>query len=420
MALLLSTLVLAVGPSPGAHSVGRQSELDPAAWVGVWAAPPEPVINPGDTVSAVRVPAVIRQSFREIVRPTLGGEAVRIRLSNRYGHSPVLLTAFSAALATRGAALRPGSKRTITFGGRDRVTLGPGEAVVSDPVRIEFSFGEKLAISFAAPTYVGLPTSHQGFTTSYRSLPFSGDVTADDSGRAFPVAERLSYFLDGVEAYAPGALGTVVAFGDSITDGTGSTVDKYNTYPDLLAARFNAAGLKVGVVNAGIAGSAAGACKLNGLVFGDSGVERFQRDVLFWPNVRSVIVLLGGNDLRLCSWVRAEDVERSLGSILTQAHGSDLKVALATYPPKVCWTFALPAACPAVLGDNERVRLNNWIRAQSSSDTTVLDWDLLLRNPRMVHELGRQSGTIDGIHPGPAGYLLMSDSAPLEYLAASR
>jgi lysophospholipase L1-like esterase len=390
--------------------------LNSANWVGVWAAPPEPVTNPGDFFSALRVPLVAKQSFREIVQPTLAGSAVRISVSNRYGSKAVTLTSFSVAIRTHGAAIDPRSRQPITFAHRTSITLAPGGSAISDPAPIAFAFAQDLAVTFAAPDYIGLPTNHHGFVTSYRSLPFSGDVTADTGAQSFSEAERVTYFLDGVQAYSEGAQGTVVAFGDSITDGTGSTPNAHNDYPDLLAARLHAAGIPLGVVNAGIAGTAAGSCPVSSFVFGDAAVSRFQRDVASWPNTTSAIVLVGGNDLRDCAWETAGDVESALNLVLQQAHTAGLSVLLATYPPKVCWDVAAPLICPSFMGDDQRVALNAWIRGQRSRVAAVLDWDELLRNPHDPHDQGPQSGSLDDIHPGPSGYALMANSIPLQLL----
>jgi lysophospholipase L1-like esterase len=407
---------LVVCALPGANHASAVVSAHPSRWVGVWGAPPEPVLNPGDFFSALRVPVVAKQSFREIVRPTLSGTAVRIRVSNRYGSSAARLTSFSVARRTQGAAIEPGSGRAVTFDGRRTVIMAPGESRISDPVTFTFGYAEDLAVSFAAPEYLGLPTNHHGFTTSYRSLPFSGDVTTDVSGHKFLLHERVNYFLTGVQAYSPGALGTVVAFGDSITDGTGSTADRHNAYPDLLADRLHRAGIKLGVVNAGIAGAAAGGCPVSSTVFGDSAASRFRRDVASWPSVRSVIVLAGGNDLRQCAWQTAEDVEGALDAVVSQAKQAGISVLLATYPPKVCWDVAAPAACPSFMGDDQRMALNQWITAQAPRVSLLLDWDRLLRDPENPHEQGKQSGSLDDIHPGPTGYALMADSIPLSLL----
>jgi lysophospholipase L1-like esterase len=369
--------------------------------------------NPGNVSSAVRVPLVARQSFREVVRAALGGTAVRIRVSNLTGSDSVRLTSFSIARGGTGASILANTRRRITFGGRSAVTLAKGASALSDPVGLSFGYAQRLAVTFAAPDYVGLPTSHLGFSTSYRSAPLSGDVTTDAAGTAFVIPEQATNFLTGVQAFSPGALGTVVAFGDSITDGVGSTTDAFNDYPDLLAARLHAAGLKMGVVNEGLSGAAAGSCPISSTVFGDSAVSRFRRDVTSWPHVRSTIVLVGGNDLRDCAWLTATDVEAALASVLRQAQAARIPVLLATYPPKVCWTIAVPAPCTPSMGEDQRIAMNTWIKAQRPRVSAILDWDGLLRDPTQPHEQGTQSGSADDVHPGPPGYALMTRSIPL-------
>lgn len=389
-----------------AHRPPPWRNLTSADWVGVWGVPPENNhYQPGDD-----------QSYREIVHPTVGGRAVRLRLSNRYGTQPVTLSDFTVALRTHEAAIAPRTLRTVTFGGQRSVTIPVGGEVISDPVGIRFGFGRDLAVSFFAPRFTGPATGH-GFTapivTSYFTFPGRGDVTSQGSGAAYSQSDGNKYFLMGVEAYVPHADGTVVAFGDSITDGTHSGANRYDDWPDVLARRLHRAGLRLGVVNAGIGGNTLTRCPIGEAAFGDAGIRRFARDVLSWPQVRSTIILEGGNDLRQCTYAKAASVEIGLRAVMALARAAGVRILLATYPPKVCRDFGPPNSCPNSMGDNERVRLNRWIRHRRARVAQLLDWDRLLREPGHRHIQDPRWGTTDGIHPGRAGYRAMADEINL-------
>jgi lysophospholipase L1-like esterase len=395
-------------------------DLSSASWIGAWGATPEAGSNPGDVEDSLHFQAGLEQSFRQIVRPTVAGQAVRLRLSNAYGTQAVTLTSFTVAVRTKNAAVDPRTVRDVTFAGKRSVMIAKGATAISDPVGFSYSFGQDLAISFAAPGSTGPMTGHTGFVTSYYSPPGTGDVTSDTTGSQFALHDHNRYFVMGLDAYLPQAQGTVVAFGDSITDGTESTADGFDDYPDVLARRLNAAGMRLGIVNEGLAGASAGTCPVSNLVWGDPGALRFARDVTSWPNVRSVIILLGGNDLRECAWERAADVEMALSFILDQASAARIKALLATYPPKVCWDVALPNPCPDTMGDDQRVALNGWINAQRARVTQIIDWDKLLREPGRPDTQDPRWGTLEGVHPGPAGYAAMAGLVDLASLSAAR
>lgn len=346
------------------------------------------------------------------------GSAIRITLSNRYGNAPVTFRSVSVAPRATGAALRAGLGRAITFGGGPEVTVAPGAAVVSDPADIEFGYGTDLAVSFHVPT-VGALTTGGGIAafdiSSYSSPPGVGDRTSDTDGSAFPVVVPYRSFLTRVDAADPDIRGTVVAFGDSITEGTLSGLDSHADYPDRLADRMHEAGLPLSIVNAGIAGNTVLPCHTVEpikQVVGEAAVIRFARDALAVPNIKTVIINAGGNDLRYCNRTAAE-VEVGLRQLIDAAHAAGVKVILGTYLPRVSRIVMLPDAVPDSLGDDQRQILNDWIRAQR--DVTVVDFDRALADPSGKHQKpGTES--LDGIHPGPAGYAMMADAVPLDEL----
>jgi lysophospholipase L1-like esterase len=219
----------------------------------------------------------------------------------------------------------------------------------------------------------------------------------------------------GLDAYVPGAGGTVIAFGDSITDGAASDVDGYNDWPSLLAERFNAMGMRLGVVNDGIAGNAVRPC--SGTTLGEPALERFDRDVLQHPHVRAIIIMEGGNDLRNCG-VSPAHVAAGLDNLVVRAQAAGIRVLLGTYVPRVSRVNVVNAnLMPDALGDDERQALNGWIRGQWSRVDALVDFDEALRDPNRPGSLDPSCGSRDGIHPGPPGNRMMADLIPVEVLA---
>lgn len=408
---LVSVMVaacFAAGPlfAGGPPAVASPGERD--TWSGAWQTSP----------SGPSYPPAADQSYRAIVRMSMPGRGVRITLSNQYGNAPVTFRSASIAPRAAGAAIRAELGQAITFGGGREVTVAPGSSVVSDPADIEFGYGTDLAVSFFVPT-VGALTTGGGIAafdiSSYSSLPAAGDRTSDTDGSAFPVVTPFRSFLTRVDAADPGTRGTVVAFGDSITEGTLSGLDNHADYPDRLADRIHDAGLPLSIVNAGIAGNTVLPChtvEATKEVVGEAAVTRFARDALAVPNIKTVIINEGGNDLRYCNRTAGE-VETGLRQLIDAAHAAGVKVLLGTYLPRVSRTVMLPDAVPDTFGDDQRQILNDWIRTQR--DVTVVDFDRALADPSDKHQKPGTE-TLDGIHPGPAGYAMMADTVPLDAL----
>jgi lysophospholipase L1-like esterase len=358
------------------------------------------------------------QSFRMIVRPTIAGEAVRFRFSNAYGETALTLASVRVARRTTGAAIAPDTARRVTFSGRAEVVVPPHGVAVSDPVSVDHRFGDDLAVSFFVPTLAAQVTGHgapNGFVTSYGTAPGSGDVTADATGGAFNQTTTSVYFLAGLDAYVPGALGTVVAFGDSITAGSNSTVDGHDTYPEVLARRLHAAGIKAGVVNQGIPGNTLLPCPTEAL-FGDAGIDRFDRDVLAVPNVRAVIIKEGGNDLRFCPTTGA-DLASALQSLVERSRARGIRAVVGTYVPRVSRTVVFGTNdVPDQAGDEHRQVLNAWIRQHTALFDGMVDFDATVRDPANPNHLRPDFDSGDGVHPNGKGYTAMAEGISLEVL----
>lgn len=353
-----------------------------------------------------------QQSVRQIVRVAGGGTSARIRLSNRFGEQPLTVTAASLALAGEGAALRPGTTREVTFGGLASVTIPAGGEAVSDATELRSELLGSVAVTlfFDGPT--GPSTFHsQAYATSYRAV---GDRTADTQGEGFDERTHSWYYLSDVELSGGEPLrGAVVAFGDSITDGFGSTVDADRRYPDVLAERLAGTGERWAVLNSGIGGN----LMLNDSKwYGDRAVSRFERDVLDKPGVRSVIVFGGLNDIGFSETnletykpnpqVTVEELIDGYRSLIRRAHDRGVKVIGATILPFKGSEYHTPRA------EAKRVALNEWIRTSGEYDA-VADFAAALVSADDPEVLAPAYDSGDFKHPNDAGYRVMAEAVDL-------
>jgi hypothetical protein len=291
-------------------------------WVAVWTASahgPYPIGNPtAQPELKLAFPDAARgavdQSFRMIVRPDIWGKQVRIRLSNAYGARPVTFDGAYIGLQTSGSAVLAGTNRVVTFGGKQAVTVAPSKDVVSDAVSLPFVknpadpmlIGRRLAVSFHVVGESGPMTWHaKALTTSYLTPPGAGSLGKDESESAFSMSSTSWYFLDEVEMTASPATRVIVAFGDSITDGTASTLNGDDRWPDVFARRLHtASGNRFSVVNEGIGGNQVIGptdYATKPIPGGPSALDRLQRDVISLPGVSTVIWLEGINDFGAAS-----------------------------------------------------------------------------------------------------------------------
>jgi lysophospholipase L1-like esterase len=288
-----------------------------------------------------------------------------------------------------------------------------GREAASDTVALRVSPLERLTVTlyFAGPT--GPATFHPlASATVYRA---GGDHRFDRDGGAFGETQSSWYYLSGVDVSGTtrGSRGTVVAFGDSITDGAITTVDADNRYPDELAERLVAAGRPTGILNAGIGGNKL----LSDLAgFGDAGVSRFRRDVLGQPGVRTVIVLEGVNDIGMGEAagmpVTAEQLIAGHRALIRAAHARGVKIIGGTVMPT--------KGCPYPGYDTERgeaVRdaLNHWIRTGGEYDA-VVDFDRALADPADPDRLRAEYDAGDALHPNDAGMRAMAEAIDLTLL----
>jgi lysophospholipase L1-like esterase len=418
LGLACATALLGAG-APAASAVQCSTQH----WVGSWAASPS-------NASTSRT-SVAHQTIRMIVHPTLGGSQLRIRLSNRHGTGPITLSAVTVGRRAAGAALVAGSVHAVTFDGRRPVTIPAGGEAASDPVDMSITAFEDLAVSVYVDATISRPTEHFiTRETNYITLGGAGDHTADAGGAAFGlktsgVNSTGWYFLDGVDVLTPSSVGSVVAFGDSLTDGyegLDTTLTENFTgvganarYPDYLAQRLAAAGrTELAVLNAGISGNQLLADSDSAAEYGRSGLSRFGADVLAQPGVSAVLILIGINDLG--RFVPPANVIAGLQRLIAQAHARGLRVILGTIPPTGGTSLSRTGHFYDTTSNISREAVNQWIRSPTGAES-VADFDAALRDPSDPSRLRPVYDSSDHIHPSEAGYQAMADAVDLSGLA---
>ncbi len=385
-----------------------------------WATSPTDSVTPVDANFGVTPTVVSDQSFRSVITPHMGGSTLKVRLSNRYGATPVTFGHVTVARQADGPDA-DGTPVPVEFSGSGDVTLGPGEEIVSDPVDLSFGSFDPLLVSTYVSGVAGPPTQHwNANATSYMAPPGSGDRTGDASGGAFSDASGAWLYTTGLEVGAPADAGTLVAFGDSITDGfvgsgrvpipaDASVNDSDHRYPDALQRRLDEAGSPVAVANAGI-GSNQLLVNAEPLFLGAAGVDRFHRDALDLPGAYGVIVLIGINDLGLNPTVTTQAMIDGYRNLVSQARDSGKKIWLGTITPAsdalVDGTLLAPQS------DRMRTEINDWIRSQDIADGYV-DFDAALRSPDDPSVMRADYASPDHLHPNPAGYRAMADAVDL-------
>lgn len=370
---------------------------------------------------APTAPPLVDQTVRVITRLTAGGTQVRVRLQNTFGLSttpngttPVTVDAATVGQRSTGAAIVPGTLRPLSFAGRREVTIPAGGWVDSDPVELTVTPGEDLAVS--AHTPLAAPPAHF-FGTATNYVSSSRDATGDLDGGPFTTTTTTTPLVSAVHVVGTPLAGTVVAIGGSVVDGTGSTLDGHNAWPDDLAERLQQlpAAQRKAVINAGIASTtAARACAS---VFGPGVQDRVQRDALSLDGVTDLIIYAGTNDLsgfppgvNACNAVQIIDAMRDT---VRQAHAASVRVLISTITPRASYTAGQNAY---------RASVNAWIRDGgncSGQCNHALDFDAVVRDPGQPNRIAPALDSGDGIHPNPAGYKLIADSIPLPDLGAA-
>ena len=411
---LLSGLALATSLAFAPHGAQAQN-WSTERWVGTWGA------GPGGPPLAANTQTFTDQTVRLIVHTSIGGTRVRIRLSNEMGSTPLRIGAAHIALravgAANGADTQAGTDRPLTFSGNTSITVPPGAPVLSDPVDLNVPALSDLAISLYLPGTVGATTIHgTASQTNYISLPGNfvdaASLPTQRTILSWPFLTEVD--VDGGQA---GGGAAIVTLGDSITDGTRSTPDTNNRWPDWLARRLQTVrdpiqgiNTRLGVVNRGISGNRLLSNPPEGSLAGRSIQERFDRDVLATAGVRYMTLMIGINDIGNSSAtnpVSADDLIAGYRQVIARAHEKGIAVYGATLTPFEGAGYYSP--------EKEVVRqaVNNWIRSSDEFDA-VIDFDRVTRDPAHPTRFLPAYDSGDHLHPNDLGYQAMGNAVPLE------
>lgn len=388
---------------------------------GTWASVPT-------AVPVTDVGVVQDRTLRQIVRTSIAGDAVRIRLTNEFGDSPLVVGEVHVALRSgTGTDIVPSTDRVVTFGGATALTIPAGTPVISDPVALSLAPAADLVISLYLPERTTITTVH-GFAFQ-ENVVSPGNVTGARTVTATATFWEW-YFLSGVSVRTRNSdAAAIVTLGDSITDGAQTQNNADHRWPDLLAQRLRAApGFpERGMLNLGISGNrllydpnppVGSAAEGFAALFGQSALRRFDRDVLAQPGVRFAIVLLGINDIGhpgtdavSSEAVTAADLIGGYRQLIARAHQAGIAIFGGTLMPfkDDAFGFYSPA--------NELVRqeVNRWIRNSREYDG-VVDFDLATRDPADPLHLRPAYDSGDHLHPNDAGAAAMADAVPLGLL----
>lgn len=402
--LLLAALIALVLPL---------AQADEGHWQATWSASPQRTWGK-EVPLPLGVPTQIgNQTLRQTVKVSLGGQRVRIALSNAYGSQPVAIGGAAVALAAAAGRLGGPSHR-LTFAGQPTAYIAPGAELLSDPLDLAVPALGELAVSI----YLPQPTAIETFHWDGKQRVHGGPGEQLDA-TFLPVDGKMEarLFLADVLVENPEPRPVVAVLGDSITDGRGASLDGNQRWPDLLAQRLAARG--VGVINAGISG---GRLLSDGM--GQSALARFQRDALGKPGVQAAIVLLGINDI---SWpgstfapnnplVQYQDLVAGYRQLIAQAHVRGVRIVGATILPFERALSGSPIEnYHAANKEALRQRVNQWIR-QSGEFDAVVDLDAHLRDPAHPLRLLPAYDSGDHLHPGDAGNRAMAESVDIEAL----
>jgi lysophospholipase L1-like esterase len=394
--IFLSFIFLNINELPGQSGSGEAKK-----WVGTWSTALQLVETRNNPPS----PGLTGNSLRQVVRVSIGGKTLRLKLSNEFSKSPVTMNSIQIAASAGGSLINQSTNISLTFGGIKGITLDAGASITSDP----FEFNMQPRMDLAITIYFGSTpadiTGHPGSRTTSYLLPGNNVFETDFSGA---ITTEHWYIINGIDVQAKSKASCVAILGNSITDGRGSTTDKQDRWTDLLSERLlaNRKTRLVGVLNLGIGGN----CVLRDCL-GPAGVKRYENDILNKPGVKYVIIFEGVNDI---GGVRSADAASSVASgliaayktMIESAHSRGLKIYGATITP------LKGNAYYNQYSEQCRNEVNAWIR-QSGNFDAVFDFDSEVRNPEDKESLV-SSNQNDGLHPDLYGFKKMADCIDLK------
>jgi lysophospholipase L1-like esterase len=371
----------------------------PGGWVGTWSA------SPGTGV-ANTPNGYPNYSIRNVIHTSVGGSQVRVRLSNTFGTSPVTFGHVTVAVAQSGTspAAKPSTMRTLTFSRQTSVVVPAAAEVLSDPVTLNIPRDGDLLVTTYVPTPSG-PVTYHAFAGQTSFFTRDGDFADQESGAAFTEQTNVWHYVTGVDVRSA-ARGSIVTFGDSITDGVGSASNANHRWPDLLSDRLHG---RYGVLNAGISGNRL-LLDIPGNAFGRNALARFADDVLSQGDVRTLIILEGINDIQQDPHqTDPAAIISAYRQLIAQAKARGIRVLGATILPFKGWRVwdeTLEATRGAV---------NDWIRTSHEFDA-VVDFDKATRDPADPLRMLAAYDSGDHLHPNDTGYQAMANSVDLSKL----
>ena len=408
--------VVALGPASASSSSSSASASSPAAaarWVASWAASP----MSGTT-------GFSNQTVRNIVYTSVGGSSLRVRLSNTFGSAPLVVGAATVGVVLDGAQLVPGTSRHLSFGGKTSVTIPAGAQLLSDPLAMRVQPLEELAVSVYLPDATGPATNHSD--AQQNNYIASGNHAGAAAATAYTTTTGSWYYVDGLDVRSSTADGTIVAFGDSITDGHQSLVGSNARWPNYLARRLGAlfGNRAPGVVDEGISGNRV---LSDSSCFGVSAEARFERDALSQPGVKAVILLEGINDIGFAGdadsgcfaptnpTVTPAQIEAGYLVLIKMAHAHGVKIYAGTLTPFAGSNPTYGGYDGTAKGEAMREQVNNWIRT-SGAFNGVIDFDRATADPYDAQYLNPVYNSGDSLHPDDVGYEAMADTIPLRFV----
>jgi lysophospholipase L1-like esterase len=376
-------------------------------WVTAW----------GTSQQSLAETKIANASLRMIARVTLPGDGVRIRFDNQFGKIPVTFAHVTVGPRVRGAALALGLIKPVTFGGKETITIPAGGTVQSDAVALHVEAQQDLGISLFVSGAEVQPSQHNNAqVTSYLTDNGAGDATDSADGKAFTGKTTAMYWLKSIDVRPAGAASTIIAFGDSITDGTCTTLDAHDRWEDVVSARLALQNpIKLAVVNEGIGGNTViDVAGYDPPVGSPTGVDRLDRDVLSHAGISHVVLFEGTNDIR--RGASADQLIAGMKTILARVKAKRIKIIGVTIIPRHAMVPGVADTGWNVQKSKIRGRVNEWIRKEAGFDA-VLDFDAVMRDPANPETMIQAYNCGDGVHPAPIGYMQMGKSVDLKVFA---
>jgi len=384
-------------------------------WIATWAASPQSG-SPNPREALINID---NQTVRERVRVSIGGSQIQLRFSNEFGSSPLVIGSATVAVPSDASTAKQESIRSVTFEGHKSVTIPAGAPVLSDPLMFPLTSEGEISISIYFPKRLTTPTLH-AFAFKHAVVSQHGDFTHAEKIEV-AATSTASICVTAIFVSSEPQERLVVAFGDSITDGDGSTVDADNNWPSNLVRRpaKPVEASTFAVVNEGIVGNR---LLRDGDIFGLSALARFDRDALVLPGVTHIVLLEGLNDICFpgakmdgqyladpAETRSAEDITDAYRQLISRAHARGVKVVGATITP--CEGVDIPGYYSEAK-EVTRQAVNQWIRTSGAFDG-VIDFDAVMRNPKHPSQLLPKFTSKDHLHPNDEGYKAMADSIDL-------